>query len=246
MTTDPDRRLFIAGLAAATTAPAAAGAVAQPERGPGAPPAQPGYLLVTGRSFDPAQVRRYGAALPAIYAAHDGSYLGIGAQGRGVDWIEGPMRDRSLVLAVFPSLAGAQDFWWSPAYRAAITLRDRAGVFTVAALEGTGPVPAQGVGSAYLVTFLAANDTHRTGTPAAEAHRAGVIATGGAMMATMDAGAAVPLEGDSVFNRIWLAGWPTAEGRAAFLASREAQTARRLREAAGFTAVATLDGTARP
>lgn len=250
MTQEPDRRLVISALAAT-----AAGSLATP--GPAAARnsdqnsvqgsvQRPGYLLVTGRSFDPARVRQYGAALPPVYASAGGYYLGIGGQGRGVEWIEGPWRDRSLVLAVFPDRAAVETFWWSPAYRAAVPLRDRAGVFTVSALEGLGPVPHQGAGSAYLVTLLASgSDARRTGA-AADAYRTAVARSGGTLMTSTDAGAPLPLEGDSAFDRVWIAGWADAAGRSGFLASQAARSARRLREAAGFSVVATLNGIPRP
>lgn len=243
MNQQPDRRRVISALAAS----AAAGVLTPPTRAAAQNVAsRPGYLLVTGRSFDPARVRQYGAALPPVYASAGGYYLGIGGQGRGVEWIEGPWRDRSLVLAVFPDRAAVETFWWSPAYRAAVPLRDRAGVFTVSALEGTGPVPHQGAGSAYLVTLLASGSDGRRTEAAAEAYRTAVARSGGTVMTSTDAGAPLPLEGDSAFDRVWIAGWADAAGRSGFLASSAARTARRLREAAGFSVVATLNGIPRP
>lgn len=244
MTQQPDRRLVISALAAT-----AAGTLASPARARGDDQGsgqRPGYLLVMGRSFDPARVRQYGAALPPVYASAGGYYLGIGGQGRGVDWIAGPWRDRSLVLAVFPDRAAVETFWWSPAYRAAVPLRDRAGVFTVSALEGQGPVPHQGAGSAYLVTLMASGTDARRAEAAAAAYRTAVARSGGTLMTSTDAGAPLPLEGDSAFDRVWIAGWADAAGRSGFLASAAARSARRLREAAGFSVEATLNGIARP
>ena len=254
MTQQPDRRLVVSTLAAtaagalATPGPVRAQGQAQGQR-QGQTHSQaprPGYLLVTGRSFDPARVRQYGAALPPVYASAGGYYLGIGGQGRGVEWIEGPWRDRSLVLAMFPDRAAVETFWWSPAYRAAVPLRDRAGVFTVSALEGTGPVPHQGAGSAYLVTLLASGSDVRRTEAAADAYRSAVARSGGTVMTSTDAGAPLPLEGDSAFDRVWIAGWADAAGRSGFLASPAARGARRLRETAGFSVVATLNGIPRP
>lgn len=237
----PDRRLVLAGLALSAATPG------RPLGQAAGGHDRPGYLVVTGRSFDAARIRQYGAALPAVYAAHDGVYLGLGGPGRGVSWIEGPWRDRSLVLAAFPSQAAVETFWWSPAYRAAVPLRDRAGVFTVAAVEGAGPVPFQGAGSAFLLTFLSTAGTDPARIQlAAAAHRDAVTISGGVMMGPADGTSAVmALEGDSVFDRIWICGWADPGARTAFLASAGARAARRARRSAGPVAVATLDGIGR-
>lgn len=245
MSQQTDRRTVVSALAATAAGSFAAAALGSPGRAQTAGQ-RPGYLLVTGRSFDPARVRQYGAALPPVYASAGGYYLGIGGQGRGVEWIEGPWRDRSLVLAAFPDRAAVEEFWWSPAYRAAVPLRDRAGVFTVSALEGLGPIPHQGAGSAYLVTMLASNGDVRRGEAAAQAWQAAVARSGGTVMTSTDSGVPLPLEGDSVFDRVWLAAWPSVEARSSFLGSSAARSARRLREAAGFSVVATLNGIPRP
>jgi uncharacterized protein (DUF1330 family) len=208
--------------------------------------AAPGYLLVTGKSVDRARIGAYAASLPPVYAAHRGRYLAIGAPGRGVRWIEGPWTDRSLILARFPDRAAVDAFWWGPEYRAVIGKRDRAGVFSVAAMTGLGPTPFEGPEAAFLVVMSARRD----GRPAtlAQAARAfsvlreGVLRTGGRMMTSGEAGAHESLEGDAPFDRIALAAWPTKAGRDAFLASGEARLSARLRAKAGLGAVATADG----
>jgi uncharacterized protein (DUF1330 family) len=242
------RRDALAALAATGAAAGLAGSgptSAQPmEAG------NPGLLLVYGRSTDAARMRQYAMALPPIYAAHDGYYLGIGGQGRGVNWIEGgpSWQTRSLVLAHFPSLARVQEFWWSEPYRAAVRLRERAGVFSVQGLDATGPVVNQGAGAAYLVMLLATADARRADV-AATALGAAVAASGGAMLTGTQTGtgaaAPVALEGDLPFDRVWIASWPDAAARERFLTSRAGRTAARLRAAAGMTVAATLDGVAR-
>jgi len=98
----------------------------------------PGYLAVFGHSLDPPGMRAYSDALPPIYDAHKGFYLGIGGPGRGVDLLEGSWFGHSLVYAQFPTQRAISDFWWSDAYRDAKKLREGAGVFNVVALGGNG------------------------------------------------------------------------------------------------------------
>jgi uncharacterized protein (DUF1330 family) len=244
------RRHTVMGLAGTVTAAAASGLAAGPAAGQAsgqaAPVGNPGLLLVYGRSTDAGRMRQYAMALPPVYAAHEGYYLGIGGQGRGVNWIEGgaAWQGRSLVLAHFPSLARVQEFWWSEPYRAAVRLRERAGVFSVQGLEAGGPVAFQGAGSAYLVMLLASTDARRADAAGA-ALSAAVSASGGAMLTGTSATAPVALEGDLPFDRVWIAGWPDAAARERYLASRAGRAAARLRAAAGFTVAATLDGVAR-
>ena len=100
--------------------------------------AAPGYLAVFGHSLDPPGMRAYSDALPPIYEAHKGFYLGIGGPGRGVDLLEGSWFGHSMVYAQFPTQAAVSDFWWSPEYREAKQLREGAGVFNVVSLPGNG------------------------------------------------------------------------------------------------------------
>jgi uncharacterized protein (DUF1330 family) len=65
--------------------------------------APPGYLLVLGHSLNGEKMTRYSATLPPIYEKYGGFYLGIGAPARGVEHLEGPWFDHSLVLARFKS-----------------------------------------------------------------------------------------------------------------------------------------------
>ena len=80
----------------------ASGAFAQTPVAQGASP-NPSYLLVVGKTTDRVKIGAYAAALPPIYAANNAYYLAIGGAGRGVTWLEGPWRDRSIILGKFPS-----------------------------------------------------------------------------------------------------------------------------------------------
>jgi cytochrome c2/uncharacterized protein (DUF1330 family) len=210
--------------------------------------ALPGYLIVVGKTTDRTRIGAYAAALPPIYASLNAYYLAIGGPGRGVSWLEGPWRDRSLVVGRFTSRADVDAFWWGDAYRAAVRKRDNAGAFSVVALEGTAPVPFEGTDAAYLIVMTASDaaaDGPSLSLRAAQALAAGVNNSGGVMMTSLEVNRFTPLEGDSVFDRIALAAWPSKTARAAYLASADARTAQALRQQAGLSAVAAADGVPR-
>jgi uncharacterized protein (DUF1330 family) len=209
----------------------------------------PGYLLVVGKTTDRAKIGAYAASLPPIYASLDGYYLAIGAPGRGVTWLEGPWTDRSVIFAKFPTRAGADAFWWGEVYRTAIRKRDNAGVFSVVAIEGTGPTPFEGAGAGFLIVM-----TGSTGKGAIEpdaSERAvtslvdGVKRSGGQLINSPSTGQFTPMEGDTVFDRFVVAAWPSLAARDAYLASADAEEAKRLRALAGISAVASANGVPR-
>jgi uncharacterized protein (DUF1330 family) len=203
----------------------------------------PGYLVVVGQSSDREKMGRYASALPPIYAKHEGYYLGIGGPGRGVTWLDGPWANRSLVLGRFPSRAEVDQFWWDEDYRQATRLRDAAGVFSVLAAEGAGETPFQGPEAGFLVVMLSSKSAEDS-QDAAERFTSAVTESGGVVMTPTGAPPS-PLEGDTVFDRLWIAAWPSKAARAAFLESRSGQAARRAWNKAGFAAAATIDGVPR-
>jgi len=215
------------------------------------PPASgplPGYLLVVGKATDRVKIGGYAAALPPIYASHEGYYLAIGGVGRGVTWLEGPWRDRAIVFARFPNREQVNTFWWGETYRAAIRKRDNAGVFSVVALEGLRSMPFEGPDAAYLIVMTASDgtpDKQALSTQAARALSVSVGKSGGVMMTSDEPNRFTPMEGDSVFDRIAVAAWPSKAARAAYLESLDARAAQSLRQQAGLSVVATADGVPR-
>jgi len=206
----------------------------------------PGYLIVVGKATDRAKIATYAAELPPIYASLNGYYLAIGAPGRGVTWLEGPWTDRSVIFAKFPTRAGADAFWWGEAYRTAIRKRDNAGVFSVVAIEGVGPTPFEGAGAGFLIVM-----TGTTGKGPAEQEASdraaaslveGVKRSGGQLVNSPGTGQFTPMEGDTVFDRIVVAAWPSVAARDVYLASADAIEAKRLRQLAGISAVASANG----
>jgi uncharacterized protein (DUF1330 family) len=209
----------------------------------------PGYLLVVGKTTDRSKIGAYAAALPPIYASHRAYYLSIGAPGRGVSWLEGPWQDRSLIFGKFPNRDEVDRFWWGEAYRTAIRKRDNAGVFSVVALQGTIPVPYEGIGAAYLIIMSAPRDAtphQRTlSAHAADVLQSGVVASGGRLLTSPEAGAFTSMEGDTPFDRFIIAAWPTLESRDAYLTSRPARQAATARQRLGLSVVVSANGVAR-
>lgn len=95
--------------------------------------AAPVYLVVQGRITDRSLMGAYAAKLrdSGIYARYDGRYV---ATGRPIDIFEGVYPDdQTLIVAHFPCLARARQFWYSELYqREIMPLRRGAGRFTVA------------------------------------------------------------------------------------------------------------------
>jgi uncharacterized protein (DUF1330 family) len=210
---------------------------------------RPGLLLVVGKSTDRARIASYAASLPTIYASHQAYYLSIGGSGRGVTWLEGPWKDRSIIFAKFQSRSDVDAFWWGEPYRAAIRKRDNAGVFSVVALESTVQTFPEGPEAGYLIIMTALQDDQLRSRAASERATAaladGVRETGGIMLTGSQAGGFTALEGDTLFHQISIAAWPSKSGRDAYLASRAGKAAARLRHRSGLSAVATADGVPR-
>lgn len=193
---------------------------------PAAEPAERGYLLVMGSFTDPEKRKAYSAALPPIYAAHGGRYLGVGGPGRGVEVLAGGWAPRGMVLALFDRPESVQAFWDSPAYRAAVDLRQGAGRFDVLRLSGATPGAAGP--KTYLVEFLA-------GTADASAYRAAAgrtaAAHGGAVLVDLPATATRLLEGEAPvpgFAHLLVLELPAGAADAAWTALRDAPARRAL------------------
>jgi len=210
---------------------------------------EPGYLLVVGQASDRAKIGVYAAALPPIYASHNAYYLAVGGAGRGVTWLEGPWRDRSVVFGKFPSRAEVDAFWWGPSYREVIKKRDNAGVFSVVALEGAGNLGSEGADAAFLIVMTASRDSsvasQSASSRAASALNTGVLRSGGQMLVSNKQRAFTSLEGDTVFDHIAIASWPNVAAREAYLASSPARRTARLRATLGLSVVASANGVAR-
>jgi uncharacterized protein (DUF1330 family) len=209
----------------------------------------PGYLIVVGKTTDRAKIGAYAAALPPIYASHNAYYAAIGGAGRGVTWLEGPWQDRSLIFARFPSRSEIDAFWWGEPYRAAIRKRDNAGVFSVLALSGDVPFEAEGAGKGYLIVMTATKDAseqqaQRSANAAAELIRT-VTSSGGLILAAKDKTQFTALEGDTLFDRVVIAAWPSLAARDTYLASGDWRRTNARRGQLGLSVVISANGVPR-
>lgn len=205
------------------------------------------YLLVLGKGTDRDRMAAYSSSLPPIYVRHGGRYIAFGGAGRGVEWLAGPWRDRSLVLARFDDLDRVLGFWWSEEYRAAARRRERAGQFTVVGLPGTADDAANGapVDAVYLVEATITTDA---GASAAYEHAFDTLrsAHGGRTIANVRAAAFTALEGDPLFDRVVVTLFPTQAALDAMLADSLAASVAALRERCGLTMLARANPPAAP
>jgi uncharacterized protein (DUF1330 family) len=233
-------------------APAPAAATAAPTAAPGgssAPTtaAAPGYLVVIGKGTDRERMMSYSRALPPVYAKAGGRYLAIGGPGRGVEWLAGPWRDRSLVLARFDGLPQVLAFWWGDDYREAVRLRERAGQFTVVAVPGAADDAARAApaSAVYLVETTVTRDAE-----AYAAYRRAfetlLAAHGGHVLAPGEPGAYTALEGDPLYDRVAIAMLPSRAALDALLADPRASELAALRERAGLSQLAVAAAAAAP
>jgi uncharacterized protein (DUF1330 family) len=209
--------------------------------------AGPGYLVVIGKGTDRERMMAYSRALPPVYAKAGGRYLAIGGPGRGVEWLAGPWRDRSLVLARFDGVPQVLAFWWGDDYREAVRLRDRAGQFTVVAVPGAAydaarAAPASAV---YLVEATVTRDVDAY-TAYRRAFETLLAVHGGHVLAPGEPGVYIALEGDPLYDRIALAMLPSRAALDAMLADARAAELAALRERAGLSQLAVAAAAAAP
>jgi len=95
----------------------------------------PAYFIAFVDMKDEAKFRAYQAVAGAAFGAYGARFLSRG--GNHVTF-EGPEDSRTCVLAEFPSVEKATDFWNSPEYQAAIKLREGAAEMQVLLLDGEG------------------------------------------------------------------------------------------------------------
>lgn len=220
-------KFLIGAIAVAAAALSATPAFAQAASADAAP-AKPAYLVVTGRTLDRAKMGQYAAALRPIYAKNGGRYVGFGGPGRGAVCLAGPCEGRSAVIVQFPDAETMDAFWWGPDYRAAIKLRDRAGVFNVVGLEGAASAVSAPAGG--IVVFAFGADAPAS----AVARISAAAAKAGGRLLNAPERAPAPYEGDAAYSAYVLAGFPDAASRAAFL---DAPAVKRLIRTGGVMAL---------
>ena len=93
----------------------------------------PAYFVAFVDIKDEEQFRAYQAVAGAAFADYGAKFL---TRGGKHTMFEGPEESRTCVLAEFPSVEQATAFWNSPAYQAAIKLREGAADLQVMLLDG--------------------------------------------------------------------------------------------------------------
>ena len=94
-----------------------------------------GYLIAEVEVTDPATMQEYATKAGATVAAHNGRLIVRGpARAK-----EGPIPVGTIVVIEFPSLAEAEAWYESPAYKELIPMRQRAANSRAFFVEGEGP-----------------------------------------------------------------------------------------------------------
>ncbi|MBI5257792.1 MAG: DUF1330 domain-containing protein [Burkholderiales bacterium] len=94
-----------------------------------------GYWIVRVDVHDTDHFKRYAAAAPEVVRAHGARFL---VRAGRFENPEGSTRARHTVVE-FPSYQAALDCWHSPAYQAAIRLRQPAATLDMVIIEGCEP-----------------------------------------------------------------------------------------------------------
>ena len=93
---------------------------------------KPGYVIVEVEVTDPAAFREYGAKVGETLAAHNGRLIVRGKANAK----EGAIPVGNIVVVEFPSLAAAEAWYHSAAYKEIIPLRQRAANTRLFIVEG--------------------------------------------------------------------------------------------------------------
>ncbi|HTT80386.1 MAG TPA: DUF1330 domain-containing protein [Stellaceae bacterium] len=91
-----------------------------------------GYVIVEVEVTDPKAFQEYGAKVGPTLAAHNAKLI---VRGKG-NAKEGPIPVGNIVVIEFPSLAAAEAWYASPAYKEIIPLRQRAANTRLFIVEG--------------------------------------------------------------------------------------------------------------
>ena len=91
------------------------------------------FMIVQARITDRDKFAAYTAVVPALVARFGGRYRVLGG---ATTLLEGQWPECKTVLSEWPDRASAQRFWDSPEYRAAVSLREGAGEFSIVLVEG--------------------------------------------------------------------------------------------------------------
>ena len=91
------------------------------------------YVIVEIEIHDPADYEEYKKLTPGSIAAYDGRFVVRGAQ---TESLEGDWNPQRIVVLQFPSVQRAKEWWNSPEYTKAKTIRQRAAKTKMLVVEG--------------------------------------------------------------------------------------------------------------
>lgn len=91
------------------------------------------YMVIRIEAKDPALLKDYQAATPAIIEKFNGRFI---ARGGEIMTFEGPVETRRIVLIEFPGLSDAEAFYRSPEYSEARKLRESVSTAEFIAVDG--------------------------------------------------------------------------------------------------------------
>jgi uncharacterized protein (DUF1330 family) len=91
------------------------------------------YVIVEIEIHDPVDYEEYKKLTPGSIAAYDGRFVVRGAQSES---LEGDWHPQRIVVLEFPSVERAKEWWNSPEYTQAKTIRQRAAKTKMLVVEG--------------------------------------------------------------------------------------------------------------
>jgi uncharacterized protein (DUF1330 family) len=93
----------------------------------------PAYVIAQITVHDPATYERYKALAPPTIAAYDGRYL---ARGGETTTLTGTWHPTRLVILEFPTVERAREWWNSPEYAAARSIRETCAEAEIVLVDG--------------------------------------------------------------------------------------------------------------
>jgi len=93
----------------------------------------PAYVIAQITVHDPATYERYKALAPPTIAAYDGRYL---ARGGATTTLTGTWHPTRLVILEFPTVERAREWWNSPDYAAARSIRETCADAEIVLVDG--------------------------------------------------------------------------------------------------------------
>lgn len=109
----------------------------------------PAYVIAEVTVRDEATYARYRELAPPSIYAYGGKYL---ARGGTTETLTGTWRPTRVVILEFPTLERAREWWNSPEYAAAKTLREASADADIIVTDGLSPAAAAALAGSSSVT----------------------------------------------------------------------------------------------